>query len=483
MTNALPSLSTDDLTRLFGAARTLSGKIGDVERSAWWRAFLLTFIETGISARHLLRVRRRDFDCEGSLVNIGLFAFRLSDRTAGALRAIAGSDPEFLFARDAARNVDKWSYLATRAIARRARIPAAAGSLLRRLRSTLNANPLALDDVNLDAPFEFQRPSFCSNYKTDAVHSIAIAPAFASRSLRTFFESRYVANRLSNLGTARVLRAAVNRLCDFAACEVTLDQLSDGFVESYIRWMAKAGFAPHTLKTRRGGILSIWRYAHRKRMIEILPRDIDPVKVPKIEPEAWSVAEIGRLLDAAAVETGHIEGLFAADFWTALIHFLFDTGLRIQAALAVKSADLDLEGRWVKARFDTQKQNADQSLPLSRPCVILLAAISPASRELVFPWRQSINSLTTRLKHLLRRAGLPWGRRDLFHRIRRTNGTYVCDASDEYAAMRQLGHSSIQMTRRYIDRRKLSAPRVVDAMQQPHFVPVLRITHDETGAP
>jgi hypothetical protein len=66
-------------------------------------------------------------------------------------------------------------------------------------------------------------------------------------------------------------------------------------------------------------------------------------------------------------------------------------------------------------------------------------------------------------------AGLPHGQYDLFHKLRRTNATAVCEAAGEEATMRQLGHSSMSVTRRYIDTSKLSAPRIVDSMRRPEW--------------
>jgi integrase len=158
-------------------------------------------------------------------------------------------------------------------------------------------------------------------------------------------------------------------------------------------------------------------------------------------------------------------------FWSGLILTIYDTGLRVGALMKLRSADLDLAGRFVKARFGTQKQLADQSLPISRETADRLAQIHPERRELLFPWPFSTSTtLTNRLRLLLQRAGLPCTKKDLFHKLRRTNGTYIADIAGEEAAMRQLGHSTLQVTRKYIDRRKLSAPRLVDQMQRPKSV-------------
>ena len=77
-------------------------------------------------------------------------------------------------------------------------------------------------------------------------------------------------------------------------------------------------------------------------------------------------------------------------------------------------------------------------------------------------------ALERRYRKILKRAGLPSGARDLFHKIRRTNATYTADSAGEEAAQKQLGHSHIGLTRKsYIDPRLLKRDQNADALPRP----------------
>jgi hypothetical protein len=55
------------------------------------------------------------------------------------------------------------------------------------------------------------------------------------------------------------------------------------------------------------------------------------------------------------------------------------------------------------------------------------------------------------LNAILVRAGLPHGRGDKFHKIRKTTASQICKAAGLDAASRQSGHSGADVSRRYID--------------------------------
>ena len=52
---------------------------------------------------------------------------------------------------------------------------------------------------------------------------------------------------------------------------------------------------------------------------------------------------------------------------------------------------------------------------------------------------------------MLTATGLPAGRRDLFHKIRRTSGRAVAKAGGMAAAQEHLGHTDPATTKAYID--------------------------------
>lgn len=492
----------EELAALFGSARTMPGDICGVPSGAWWPALLLTILDLETPGAKLLLVPLSAFDRRALTLTVGFLRYDLHSKTAAALVGLgdAARDRLFPWHLDNARPPFYMLYHRYQELLARARLTIM-GSLFDRLLASAESIRDCVGKTDLTAPFvpddfPLRQPRAkkpIGNQRAQAAYPIGFGKSHAKGrkrptrpeivsiknrlrpTLREFFETVYKPRRLlpRETGTHISYRAAINRLCDMAGCEVTLEQLSDDLVERLIVWMQQGGWAAATRKRTRGELLAIWRYAWKKKWTETLPRDVEEVRVPLRVPEAWSTEEMGRLLAAAATCDGHVMGIRAALYWPALILLIYDTGLRINTVMQLQTADLDLDRGWIKARWNTQKQKNDQALPLSADSIRLLLATGVQDRPLVFPWpfKHRGQSLCARLRKLLQLAGLRDTHKDLWHKIRRTNGTYVADAGGEEAAMRQLGHSALSVTRRYIDPTKLSAPRLVDSMQRPTWQP------------
>jgi integrase len=526
-----PPYSRAELNRIFAAARTAPGEAAPgFPARDWWPAVLFAVLDLQTAAPALLMLPVSAFDAERGTLKSGLFIHCLQPRTIEALRAL-GTEPRarlFPWDRDSGKPPFCQFYYHLREILWRASVPSRARNVAERLRQTGINDPEAIARIKLDgrivlreltsrhprrrpdasfrhapssaaAPNGFGRnrrkgrkprrkkPAPApmgfppSNEKTRAARRANREPdcylieTTAERKGRTvleFFNNVYVPKKGAEFSpdSATSYRSGIRRLNDFCCCNVSLDALSDDLIEDFVAWLASRGYPPATRKRICGEILAVWRFAWRKKFVETQPRDIDRIRLPKTVPDAWSVAQVGKLLSVAAETEGHVSGFRASIYWPALLLLIYDTGFRIRAVMKLKTSDLDLEAGWVKAHWDTQKQKADQVLPLFKDTVELLRqmAAEQPGREMVFPFPFKTSAcLTDRLRLLLQRAGLPHGKRDLFHKLRRTNGTYVADVAGEEAAMRQLGHSHVNVTRSYIDPRKLTTPRIVDSMQRP----------------
>ena len=298
------------------------------------------------------------------------------------------------------------------------------------------------------------------------------------RKLARFFEEVYRPRKLTDgkAGSIANHRRSIRALCNFAACEVTLDQLSDDLLDGLRIWLGKSGLQPPTVRGVLNELLAQWRYAYRKRLVDEPPRDVERPAVPKHVPEAWSISQLSWILRACAAVTGKVSEIPAWLSWASLVLCIYDTGLRIQALMRLRSRDLDAASGWVKAPAENQKQFADQVFRLSQRTLELLARSEPHGREMLFPWPFDKNGrgypvLTSRYKQILRRAGLPYGPRDLFHKLRRTSATYVADAAGEIEAQKHMGHSCLQLTiDHYIDPTKLKRrTNMAELMQRPDW--------------
>jgi integrase len=295
------------------------------------------------------------------------------------------------------------------------------------------------------------------------------------RTLRHVFEHHYRPQRLpdnNEMTNAKYLHS-IDTYSRFCGCDATVDSLTDEMLERFMSWCKLSGMANTTCNTQRAHLLAIWNFAWKKRLTNEAHRDVPKYRVAKRVPEAWSVRQIEMILAAAAQTPGTLCGIPACHWWPALILTLYDTGLRIAAVLKLRTHDLSDE-RWLTVPAGIQKNKAEQVFGLAEDTMAAILATDPHRREWLFPWPFDSEGNYGRLqKHyskILVRAGLPHGRRDKFHKIRRTSATLVCDAVDEHEAQRHLGHSSLSVTRSYIDPRRMKKTKVAaELIQRPQW--------------
>ncbi len=153
---------------------------------------------------------------------------------------------------------------------------------------------------------------------------------------------------------------------------------------------------------------------------------------------------------------GYVGDVPAADFWTAIVLLIWDTGERIGAVSELRWSDVDLIEQWVNYRAETRKRGKKFMLhKISDETAAALSRVKAASKsELVFAWPLSPTYLWDRFGVILERAGIAKANRKKFHAIRSSVASYYEAAGGDATAL--LGHSDRKITRRhYLD------PRIV----------------------
>lgn len=528
--------SIAELNRLFASARTgcwIGEAPAGVDSRLWWPAFIAAILDTGATTGAVLHCNRASYNRDrGTLAcdvgpgrgwtvhELHPLAIEFLERLVKALPA----DESRLFPwRSDSGQVGTMLFREYRAVLFRGQLPQASSCLFGRLARTADGWPgRVLDDVDptgAEAVLRLGRPQFARAGRDRGAEYaetnrrrrprnvdpplVAIADPRTDRTLREFFLQRFVPRRLSSKQqrTAGEYLRAIDRLCAYAACEVTVEQLNDDLLERFLAWEGER-VAPATVNSRRAYLLSLWRFAYAKDKSRVLvaePRDVPKARVSKRMPQCWSEAELGRIFDAAARQPGFVGAVPAATWWPALLGALYDTGLRIDALMSLRVQDLDTATGWLLVPAAIQKQDADQAFKLHADTLAAIAAIhdreraageasnrtppqtgdgpqphvlplrggppAPEGEATLFPWpfdptrdtsKARWITLRRRYRKILIRAGVAHGEHDLFHKIRRTSATFLADATgDAREAQRHLGHSSPQVTARYIDPRKL----------------------------
>lgn len=226
--------------------------------------------------------------------------------------------------------------------------------------------------------------------------------------------------------------------------------------------------APATAKKDRSQLRALWEFAARRGIINTWPT-IPLVKVPERVPEAWLTEEFDRLLAEAMKERVLLDGIPAGLWWKALLMLCYDTGERITSVLELRWSCW--RGTTVLFRAEHRKgQRRDIVRDISVETADAMLALrgDRGPDELVFPWPRNRQYIWRRLQIILERAKLPAGRKDKFHKIRKTTASYYEAAG--HSAQRLLDHADPQTTRAYLD------PRIVKTTSAPDVIPRPKLT-------
>lgn len=248
------------------------------------------------------------------------------------------------------------------------------------------------------------------------------------------------------------------------------EDLTDDNLLAFVRSIRAKGRSPATANKVRSQLVALWRFLARKRIVEIWP-DVPTLKEFRRVPVGWTDEQIDRLFAACANVEGYVDCIPAFRWWTALHFVLWDSGIRIGAALKLAWEHFDLSAPAVIVPAEIQKQAADQRFDLFADTVFWLRSIIEPERRIVFPWPMCRDSLWNHYKRLLKAAELPTDRRSKFHRMRRSHASHLTAAGGDATA--SLGHSGPAMTRRhYLDPAITGGQNAAAMLRRPRFVPV-----------
>lgn len=218
-----------------------------------------------------------------------------------------------------------------------------------------------------------------------------------------------------------------------------------------------------TVRRDLGNLLTLWRFAKRRGFCESSPPDdIDPVDVPPTIPRAWTLDELGAILDVCRSLKGWMRNLpiLRRDWFTSNLSFIYDTGARITATLAIRPDELYLDKLLCLLRTEAAKTTIEQLVPFSDETAGLIARHLEPGRTRVWPYPWCKKKIWMDLKEIHRLAGVDCGKYVGFHRLRKTNATQTVIVAGWDAARVALGHTSEKMTRRYVDLRQVPRTRV-----------------------
>jgi len=271
----------------------------------------------------------------------------------------------------------------------------------------------------------------------------------------TFYREVYHSLRLlgRSAGTDRQYRNALRHFERTVGREVDLDELTDKLLADCLGQLIAEGRSTSTANKVRRHIFAIWRFAVEQKMTVAPMPTLRKLPEPRRLPEAWTIEEMDRIFATVDRIRGYTGKTPSRLWWKGLLLTAYYTGLRISAIMALERKHL--RGSVLHVPAELQKQNADQVFDLPDDCVkVVCEMFNFHESRWLFPWpydryRKDWPALVARLRKTLKAAELPAGRKDLFHKIRRTTASHLDRVGGNATAM--LGHSSEAVTMGYLD--------------------------------
>lgn len=278
----------------------------------------------------------------------------------------------------------------------------------------------------------------------------------SSEQLRAWIFERYLPQNLKVRDERTRLNYghAVNDLAEFLGREPLLSDLTDDTLTGLIVYLlGTRHLAEVTANERAGRIKAFWTWAAKKRYVEQWPTFAFVAEPEKI-PLAWREDEMVKLINACRCQRGEYCGIPAWRWWMTLHGFLWCSGERIGATLAMRIDHLRLSERVAVLPAAIRKGKRKPAVhflwdDVVEMLVMILPPNGPA-RELVFPWPKHPTTMYYTYKKILRFASLSDDRYSMPHKMRVSHASWSQLAGDD--PTRRLGHSDPATTRKsYLD--------------------------------
>lgn len=289
-------------------------------------------------------------------------------------------------------------------------------------------------------------------------------------SLLEFFTTVYVPMRLlgAGRGTIQQYTIAIHSIEKFVGRSPVVGDLNATCIASFIQSELARGMAIATVNARLRQLFALARLVRARGIFEADLGDLRLLKERRPAPVAWTDAEMELLVKSCRLCRGRFLGVQTAGWWESLVLLTYDTGLRRSAAVAVRFDEIDFTTGMLRVPAERMKNGVEQFFKLHHQTIEAILSTLPPKRKQLFPWPfVHQGAFYKRFRTILKRAGLPVGKKDLFHKIRRTTASHTARLLGEGVASMQLGHQDPTTIKRYIDPRFTARHDASDFLPRP----------------
>jgi integrase len=218
------------------------------------------------------------------------------------------------------------------------------------------------------------------------------------------FVTIYATTRDVEVETVRQYRIVAELFDRWAGGPIHLDELDELVVSAWLRDYAASGVKPATVRSKRNSVLALWRAAADEYFCDPPTRRVRTSRVPWTPPEAWTLAEVRRLVAATGQLRGrHPCGLRRSEWFDLAIRVAWDTGLRWGDLVALRVDDIRGD-TVIVAQRKTRRPHCGRIRASTR--AVLDTSLESCPREVVCPWPSSGETFRAQVRRLVDKAGI-----------------------------------------------------------------------------
>lgn len=262
---------------------------------------------------------------------------------------------------------------------------------------------------------------------------------------------------------------------DYTEGDLSKDQMTTELFCGWIDYMKEElDLAPATINIRIRTMRAFARYIYEeKRWInEPIHKRFKPIKSPIDVVEALDTDEVKQII-------GCIDDHTYVGFRTkVIIYVLLDTMIRVSELINIKKSDIDLKSGTIHIKADNTKTRVGRLVPISSKTIRLLKEYMLETEEFDNDYlfltyegeRISISTVRENIALYGKVAGIK-NKRVSPHVFRHTGALfYILAGGDPFSLQKILGHSHMNMVRRYI---QMTNVDIQD--QHNHYSPINKI--------
>lgn len=199
----------------------------------------------------------------------------------------------------------------------------------------------------------------------------------------------------------------------------TVGDLQSDTVNRYLLWLTESGkWSKQTIRTQRRNLLVLWHDCIEEGLTDAITKRVRKIKTPRAAPNAWTAADMAKLLAAAdkLVGVSKKSRVPRAAFWRAFLLTGWDSGLRLGDLLLLTTEQVRGKSEFVVVQHKTGWPVTVRLWPNT---IAAIEATYPPEREKVFSGfcRQKI---FVGFRALVKAAGVSKGGS---HKVRRSSAT------------------------------------------------------------